>query len=435
MMQRHGKEDTLRRILRFLSSMQLGIILLLLFAAISVFASLQEQKRAMDNIYRSFWFVGIMAFAALNLLLCSLRRVKPLARLALRPQKVQTIEAIKKMPFYRAVKLPPADLGDGGIAGAAAALQTLGYQVSVIEGPAGKNIFGEKGRSGYFGSLLTHFGLLVILLGAMVGSLTGFEHAGGGIAGDSFQVPEGNFTVRIDSVCMVQEPDPTVRPRVYSDLVITRDGWQIAAGTVAINEPLRFQGNTIYHKTFRYVSEIVIKNPATGEEIRKQVSEQDLLYVDGAGSYIHFLKFFPNFTMTEQGMPYSKNWLPENPVLAGILYNSAGQGERPVFLQLNKPEVISTAAGEIELTLTSFQHAAVFSVTRNLGRPLLLTGAAVLVLGLYLCFAVSPCRIYAARAKDKDVIHLGGSSYRGRLVLEDDLARIAAIITKQEVGA
>ena len=54
MMQRHGKEDTLRRILRFLSSMQLGIILLLLFAAISVFASLQEQKRAMDNIYRSF---------------------------------------------------------------------------------------------------------------------------------------------------------------------------------------------------------------------------------------------------------------------------------------------------------------------------------------------------------------------------------------------
>ena len=276
-----------------------------------------------------------MAFAALNLLLCSLRRVKPLARLALRPQKVQTIEAIKKMPFYRAVKLPPADLGDGGIAGAAAALQTLGYQVSVVEGPAGKNIYGELGSSGYYGSLLTHFGLLVILLRARVGSLTCFEHAGGGIAGDSFQVPEGNFTVRIDSVCMVQEPDPTVRPRVYSDLVITRDGWQIAAGTVAINEPLRFQGNTIYHKTFRYVSEIVIKNPATGEEIRKQVSEQDLLYVDGAGSYIHFLKFFLYFSMRGQPMSSSMHWLAESDVYEGMVYFFLEQCVRPVLLQLD----------------------------------------------------------------------------------------------------
>jgi len=415
--------------------MQLGIGLLLLLAAISIFASLQEQEKAVADIYRSFWFIGIMAFAALNLLLCSLRRVKPLARLALQPQKVQTVEAIKKMPFYRAVKLTPADGGGGGAEKASAALRALGYHVSVAESPEGKKIFGEKGRSGYFGSFLTHFGLLVILLGALVGSLTGFEYTGGGIAGDSFQVPGGNFTVRIDGVRMVQEPDPTVRPRVYSDVVVTRGGSQVAAGTVAINEPLRFQGNTIYHKTFRYVSEIVIKNPATGEETTKQVSEQDLLAVGSEGSYIHFLKFFPNFSMTEQGMPYSINWLPEKPVLAGILYNSAGQGERPVLLQLDKPQVIAVAAGEIELTLKDFQDAVVYTVTRNLGRPLLLAGALVLVFGLYLCFAVSPRRLYAACERDGDVIHLGGSSYRGRIGLEEDLARVAKELAQQEVEA
>ncbi|HHX75030.1 MAG TPA: cytochrome c biogenesis protein ResB [Firmicutes bacterium] len=429
----HEKGDTFRQIIRFLSSMQLGIILLLLLAAISVFATLQEQQTAISNIYRSFWFVGIMAFAALNLLLCSVKRVGPLARLALRPRKVQTVESIQKMPFYRAVELPQGDEGDGGIAKAVAALKASGYQVSVAEGPAGKSAFAEKGRYGYFGSVLTHFGLLVILLGVMLGSLTGFEHRNGGIAGDSFQVPEGNFTVRIDNIHMVQEPDPTVRPRVYSNVAVTRSGRQIAAGTVAINEPLRFQGNTIYHMTFRYVSDVLVKNPATGEEKTKRLYDQDILYVDSQGSYIHFLKFFPNFTMTQQGMPYSKNYLPEKPVLAGVLYNAAGQGQRNVFLQLQRPEVIDTADGGIELTLQDFQHAAVFSVTRNLGRPLLFAGAAVLVLGLYLCLAVSPRRIYAARTGDEAVLHLGGSSYRGRLGMERELARIAAEIMSKEV--
>ena len=47
---------------------------------------------------------------------------------------------------------------------------------------------------------------------------------------------------------MEYEEDPTVRPRVYSD-VLTEGGREIADGVIAINR-LRFAGNTIYHTTF-----------------------------------------------------------------------------------------------------------------------------------------------------------------------------------------
>ena len=107
------------------------------------------------------------------------------------------------------------------------------------------------------------------------------------------------------------------------------------------------------------------------------------------GNFLYLVRFYPNFSLNTEGIPYSKNYLPENPVLAGILFLD----NRPVhnvYLHLNRTETIETKDNVFELTMIGFENAVVYTVSRNLGRPLLATGAVVLVGGLVLCFALVP---------------------------------------------
>ena len=128
-----------------------------------------------------------MAFTALNLLLCTVRRVKPLTRQALYPQKEQSAEAIARMPVKEKVVLAENLPAEKVLALVADAFHRSGLKTEITTGTHGKTVFAQKGVLGFFGSLLSHTGLLIILVGAMYGALTGFELQGGGIAGIVFR--------------------------------------------------------------------------------------------------------------------------------------------------------------------------------------------------------------------------------------------------------
>ncbi|NLZ39247.1 MAG: cytochrome c biogenesis protein ResB [Firmicutes bacterium] len=422
--------DTFSQLLRFLSSMQLGIILLLALAFISIIATLGEHEAAVQNVYRSWWYLGIMAFTALNLLLCTLRRFRPIMRLAFQPQKNKTVTAISKMQIFRSVDIDFDD-ENNALNTAKEVLQKNGYKTSMVAGTDGSTVFAERGVWGYLGSLLTHASLLIILLGAMYGSLTGFEERNGGIAGDRFTVENGGFEVAITAVRMELEEDPTIRPRVFSDVIVLKDGQEVTSGTVSINQPLRFAGNTIYHTSFSYVSDITITSLQDGKGYKVQLWDHGQVRLDHEGTILHMMQFFPNFTMNQDGIPSSKNYLPERPVHAGLLIKN-GRAVRNVFLQLNKPEVIETAEGEVELLLTGFQHAAIYSITRNLGRPILFGGAVLLIIGLYLCFFLSPRRIWVKYDPENAVLLIGGHSPRQKVFFAQELERMEKEISGRE---
>jgi len=259
-------DSPLKQIFNFLSSMQMGIILLLLMAVISVFGTLRPMDQAIEYIYNSWWFLGLMALASLNLFLCTVGRIGPLSRQALRPRRDMAVDAVKRMSVSRVIKLKQAS---EPLAAAEVAFKASGLATSVVEGPNGPVLFGEKGRLAYFGSIVTHFSLLLVLLGAMYGSLTGFEVDGrGGMSGDTFFVREGNFHVNIQEVKMEYlDEEGAIRPRAKSNILVTRQGQKIGQQLVSINLPLRFEGITIYHSTFLWASQLTITDPQTGETI------------------------------------------------------------------------------------------------------------------------------------------------------------------------
>lgn len=427
--QQPNQASPIKQILNFLSSMQLGIILLLLLAVISVFATTQEMNTAIASVYTSWWFVGIMAFTALNLLLCTIERVGPLTRQAFKPKREMTVDGIKKMQINSVIKVKSP--GDEPLAGVQQVFKSNGLQATVHETPEGINLFGERGKFGYFGSIVTHLSLLLILLGAMYGALTGFETRNGGMSGDNFFVTQGNWRADIGEVRMVFEKDPTVRPRVYSDVTITRNGKVIKEGTVSINDPLRFEGTSIYHSTFLWISEVKITDPATGTVEELKFFEGDRYSLDDKGILFESLAFFPDFTMAAGGRPTSKSYNPNRPVLAyRITLN--GQQEPWDLLELNEPATIETPNGPVEITLTGFENAAVYSIAKNLGRPILFIGAVLMVLGLYMSFFLFPRRFWAAFDAKTSSLVVGGRGYRNRLGVEQIMERIESEIRNRE---
>ena len=419
-------ESPVKQIFSFLSSMQLGIILLLLLSVITLFATFRPMELAIENVYNSWWFLGIMAFAGLNLFLCTVERCGPLARQALQPKKTMSADAIKKMQINTAIKLTGEPLVK-----AEKAFKKAGLRTVVTATPEGAVLFAEKGKFGYFGSIVTHFGLLLILLAAAYGSLTGFEDRNGGYAGSNFFVPEGRFRVDITDVRMVQEENPVIRPRVYSDLTITRDGETIVQETLSINYPIRFEGTTIYHSTFLYLPEVTLKNVATGEAEADKFMTGDKINLDDQGTHIQLMGFFPNFSMGQDGRPFTINYSPERPVAAGILVRD-GQREASVFLQLNVPEVVETAAGDVEVLLTGFDLASVYSISKNLGRPYLFIGSVLMTLGLYMSFFLFPRRFWAVYDESKRTLLIGGRGFRNRIGTEQALEQIEEEIKSRE---
>jgi len=423
-------KNMFKGIIKILSSMQLGIMLLLILAAISVFATTREMERAIEYIYRSWWYLGLIAFTALNLILCTAKRIVPLLRQTLKPIKAVTEDGIRKMPVSRALKIQEQR---NPVAVAAGAFKQAGLNISVSEGSDGAAVvFGEKGRFGYFGSFLTHLSLLVIFFGAVYGGLTGYEDQNCWWVGSNFFVPEGDFQVKIADIRMAEEENPAIRPRIYTDVIITRGDTISNRGTVSINYPLRFEGNSIYHSTFVYLPLIKLTDINTGETKTSRFFEDAPVYLDPLRTtYIQLRQFFPHFAMRPDGSPYNVNYRADNPVAAGFLVrNNLPDGV--VFLKLDRPNVFETPEGSVEAVLTGFELATVFSINKNLGRPYLFAGALLMLAGLYLSFFIFPCRFWAIFDQRESTLLIGGRGYSQGRGVEQVMERIETEIIRGE---
>ncbi|MBS4022140.1 MAG: cytochrome c biogenesis protein ResB [Dethiobacter sp.] len=426
------QESPVRQILKFLSSMQLGIILLLLLAVISIYAATwKEHQVAISSVYSSWWFIGIMVFTALNLLLCTVERIRPTWRQAFNPRRVMKAEAIKRMPVNRSIKVKQA--GTQPLERLEQVFRANRLKSSVSDSPDGQVLFGESGRYGYFGSVVTHLSLLLILLAAMFGGMTGFETRDGGYAGTIFNVPQGNFQAVINNVTLQYLPEgPQVRPRAISDVTVSRNGNVIKQGKISINEPLRFGGIALYHTTFLWVSEVTVSDPDSGTVLEQfKLYERDRYYMHEMGFYIDSLAFFPDFSMTGMGQPITRSYATTRPVLAYQVGYPNGKTEQWALLDLNEPQLVETENGPIVLTLNGFENAAVFNIIKNLGRPYLFAGSLLMVIGLYMSFFLFPRRFWAVFDSKSSSFLVGGRS-RNKLGLESVFDRIEEEISKRE---
>jgi cytochrome c biogenesis protein len=265
-----------REILPALANLQFAIFLLLVIALFSIAGTVIEQGQSiafyqanypehpalfgfltwkvllaigLDHVYRTWWYLSLLVLFGTSLLTCTFKRQLPALKWFTRDQKLYS----NPRQFQKFAL--SAELAQPGIEVIAPLLATRNYRIIQQE----NKIYARKGIAGRVGPIVVHISMLVILLGGIVGALTGFISQEIVASGDTFQVQNvtdagpfsaaqipKDWSVKVNRFWIDYLPSGEI-DQFYSDLsVLNQAGEEVDRKTIHVNEPLRYHGVTMY---------------------------------------------------------------------------------------------------------------------------------------------------------------------------------------------
>ena len=200
----------------------------------------------LDHIYSSGWFLGLLAWLALALLLCSWRRQWPALRASLRWIDYRKPRQLSKLSLAEslATDQPAASLEKLG-----QLLEGKGWQIR----RQGDRLAARKGLLGKVGPLLVHAGMVVLMLGGAWGAVAGQRAEQYLAPGRSLELMDSRgsskLTLALDNFSI--QRDPAGRPEQFTSQlrILEGDGSGgslLKQAEISVNHPLRFQGVTLY---------------------------------------------------------------------------------------------------------------------------------------------------------------------------------------------
>jgi cytochrome c biogenesis protein len=200
----------------------------------------------LDHVYSSGWFLGLLAWLALALLLCSWRRQWPALQAALRWIDYSTPRQLSKLSVAETLSTNSPKESLDQLAGL---LQRQGWQIQRHD----DRLAARKGLLGRVGPLLVHAGMVVLMLGAAWGALGGQRAEQYLAPGRSLELMDSRgssqLTLALDHFSI--QRDPAGRPEQFTSQlrILEGDGSGgslLKQAEISVNHPLRFQGVTLY---------------------------------------------------------------------------------------------------------------------------------------------------------------------------------------------
>ncbi|MBT3256492.1 MAG: cytochrome c biogenesis protein ResB [Deltaproteobacteria bacterium] len=273
--------EFLSSVWEFLSSVKLTIVLLILLAIVSIVGTVIPQGQGavefaknlhpamfrffktlqLFDMYNAPWFRLLIAFLALNLVVCSINRFPSTwKRFSTKPAPDRS------KPFENST---PEDCFEAGVNVDKASTRVekilkSGYK-NVHQKTSGANHFfyGDKGSLSYFGVYVVHLSVLLILVGGLMGSFFGFEAYVNILEGETtdqviirktMRPLDLGFEVRCDkfSVDFYESGAPK---EFKSNLTFMVNGKAVRKNDLLVNHPVEFGGVTFYQASYGSVAD------------------------------------------------------------------------------------------------------------------------------------------------------------------------------------
>ena len=269
------------KLIYLLGNLRLAIILLLFIALISSLGTIIEQEKTisfyetnypisnsiagfinsdfilffgLDHVYTANWFLTLLFLFGGSLLSCTLSRQIPSLKLARLWKFFKSENKTNKMGIS-------FTLSNGSLSQFSYLLRQRQY--NVIQ--QGSYIYAYKGLVGKIGPILVHLSIICILIGSVLGSLTGFMlqelipkgelfHLQNIISSCYLSFIPQNFEGYISDFNIAYN-DQGMVDQFYSEIDILDNDLQIKKEkTIFVNEPLRYSGVTFYQTDWSIVS-------------------------------------------------------------------------------------------------------------------------------------------------------------------------------------
>ncbi len=251
------------------------------------------------QMYDAWWFLSIMIFFAVNLIVCTINRVPITMQLYSRDFLDVTKERLLRMSASARIALGSSEKSVRvvevfkKVAGKSRARSLAGSELFLV----------ESGKWGYWGLYILHSSIIVIMVGALIGSLLGFkgnlmlfEGETSDVAverGSDKNIPLG-FTVKCDDF-NVEFYDNGAPKEYLSELTILENEKEMLKKTIKVNDPLRYKGITFYQSSFDSAPEVkfhIVSASGSSKDLSIPAFERSLW--KETGLQFGLMRFLPN---------------------------------------------------------------------------------------------------------------------------------------------
>jgi len=439
--------------IKFFTSIRLAIVLLIILTAASVLGTLIPQQRSLEEyavrygrlasplvrlqltgLYHSVWYLALLALFALNIIVCTLTRLSPKWRKAVRPHiltEAKSLLALKVKDRYK--KSAPLSEVKAELE---KSLASSGYRLRTEAKDAEVHVLARKKILGIFGSDVVHLGLLIILAGGIISGLTSVRKELALKEGETLPVPRAPFEIRLDKFTTEYYPDGSVKAWKSAVTVIENTA-PVLAKTIVVNKPLTYRGYSFYQTSYGWdwdnpAVEIWSKkksDPSFLKKFKLRVGEKIALD-DKDQTSIAVARFIPDFVLGEGNEPQTRSLQPNNPA-AFVEGFQAGEKVFSGWIFANFPDMDRIhAAKETDLSfeLKGFEAGqySVLEAAQDPGANLIWIGCILTMLGLGLAFYWPPREIKAVleESQGKTEVIAGGIAAKSRDSFRSEFEKI-----------
>ncbi len=421
-------------LLPLLADLRLAIALLLVIAVASATGTVIEQEESLrfyqsnypedpalfgflswrvilstglDHVYRTPWFLAILILFGSSLMACTFTRQWPLLKVSRRWSHYTKPQSFRKLALSGIhPSLTIADL--------ATRLEQKRYLVFV----EGEHLYARTGLMGRIGPIIVHFSMILILLGAIWGSISGFKAqemipVGSTVpiqnlimSGDLARPPQ--WQIKVNRFWIDYSTEGRIR-QFYSDLSIVDHGEETLRKTIFVNQPLSYKGVTLYQADWA-IDAVKVRVNNSPQFYIPVVKMKDNSQLWGA------------FVPTKPDMSAGLTMIIPDLQGTVVLYDEAGQLIAPVRagMSLAVSDALTIYVDEV-VGSTGLQ------IKRDPGIPLVYLGFGLLMLGVMMSY-VSHSQIWALQTEDG--LYIGGKTNRALVTFERDFLQVTRYETE-----
>ncbi len=344
-------------------------------------------------VFQSIWFKAILVGLTTSILACSVNRFRGLWRIAVHPRTKMTGTFYDRAPHSETLAVDVAHMAAVEVTGHV--LASRRYRTVIEADGDVVHVYADRFRWAPFGTQIAHLSLVLILIGALVGSAFGFRNNELAVTvGSTADVGGGTgLTVMARRFSDTYNTANGAPSDYASDLVLYRNGTEVAHQTIRVNEPMSFEGIGFYQSFFGPAALVQVAD-TEGKVLYE--AGVPLLWASNDGK-----RRIGQFALTNAGVtvfvigPASGRVDPT--IKAGQiqleLYPSGS--ERPSAIEVVSQGEPATI-GDLKFTFEREQQFTGLIVARDPGVVFVWLGSILLVVGLFLVFLFPNRRIWLA---------------------------------------
>ena len=489
------------KVWKFFSSVKLAVVLLIILAIVSVIGTVIQQNQAPEqylreynqstvqffemlgffDMYHTWWFVLLLFLFTANLTVCTLDRLPHTLKIMTAPLKPIDDDSLRAVPYKKEIafggdmiKAEERSLG---------VLKARGFRLVESRGTGESQFMTQKGVYSRLGVYITHVSIILIFVGALLGSFFGFKAflnlpegqaskfvylrneplwdqimSSLGIAespvvhnpqGGMPAMPLGYY-IRCDNfdVDYYIGPSgiPTGMPSEYHSTLSIFDlnGQKILDKRIRVNDPLTHHGITFYQSSYGPVPEargmavlnIRKKNDlqSAGTTVAIEMGAEQ--YVPSIDRTIKVAGFAPyglrNPSTGEVQFFRTDNEEYVNPLLALEVYQGKKLAYKTMVLKTDPGQPYMPEDYVISYRGYTGTRYTGLQVTKDPGVWVVYTGFIMLCIGPLIAFFGSHKKLWVRiqERKGKAVILVAGSANRNRIGFEREFNKIVEEISK-----